>query len=228
MSSPDARFRRAYVACVNCRRRKVKCVPTSENDWTQPCVRCQRKGLECESALAQKPDDLARAPARPTPSTSSGHSHPRSGWSPQPSHPSNMHPQTGFAPIPLPTSGANNNNLMYGHHGQGHHHSYPSPSPYPPSQSAHHRPSHSNVNVPASMQMDYSAPGQTFHNSRAPQWTNQQVVSNLYGSNYNLQQAAVPPQDGRAFPYAQGQWVQCICPPTGPCTCGAQFNNLQL
>ncbi|KAJ7909411.1 hypothetical protein B0H13DRAFT_1877693 [Mycena leptocephala] len=39
--------RRAYVACTNCRKRKIKCVTVSEVDY-RPCTRCAKKGLQCE------------------------------------------------------------------------------------------------------------------------------------------------------------------------------------
>ncbi|KAJ7604325.1 hypothetical protein FB45DRAFT_957325 [Roridomyces roridus] len=46
--NPTARRRRAFIACTNCRRRKIKCVTDAETD---PCDRCVRKGLGCEYVL---------------------------------------------------------------------------------------------------------------------------------------------------------------------------------
>ncbi|KAJ6486977.1 hypothetical protein C8R45DRAFT_1145705 [Mycena sanguinolenta] len=46
-SSLFMKRRRAYVACGNCRRRKVKCITPSEVDY-KPCTRCAQKGLKCE------------------------------------------------------------------------------------------------------------------------------------------------------------------------------------
>ncbi|KAJ6483273.1 hypothetical protein C8R45DRAFT_931885 [Mycena sanguinolenta] len=37
--------KRIYVACLNCRKRKVKCITPDEQT---PCKRCTEKGLECE------------------------------------------------------------------------------------------------------------------------------------------------------------------------------------
>ncbi|KAJ7779483.1 hypothetical protein DFH07DRAFT_765763 [Mycena maculata] len=37
--------RRIYVACLNCRRRKIRCIATEE---TEPCERCTKKKLTCE------------------------------------------------------------------------------------------------------------------------------------------------------------------------------------
>ncbi|KAF8176676.1 hypothetical protein K438DRAFT_73182 [Mycena galopus ATCC 62051] len=39
--------RRVYVACTNCRRRKIKCV-TSEQSSMKPCARCTKRGLACK------------------------------------------------------------------------------------------------------------------------------------------------------------------------------------
>ncbi|KAJ6494389.1 hypothetical protein C8R45DRAFT_1135174 [Mycena sanguinolenta] len=46
-SSLFMKRRRAYVACGNCRRRKIKCVTPSEVEY-KPCTRCSQKGLKCE------------------------------------------------------------------------------------------------------------------------------------------------------------------------------------
>ncbi|KAJ7107933.1 hypothetical protein C8R44DRAFT_885319 [Mycena epipterygia] len=42
-----AQRKRIYVACVHCRKRKVKCVSVGESQ-DRPCERCTRKGLACE------------------------------------------------------------------------------------------------------------------------------------------------------------------------------------
>ncbi|KAJ7275750.1 hypothetical protein C8J57DRAFT_1589863 [Mycena rebaudengoi] len=46
-SSPFVKRRRAYVACTNCRQRKVRCVSPSEVG-DEPCNRCSKRGLKCE------------------------------------------------------------------------------------------------------------------------------------------------------------------------------------
>ncbi|KAJ7032143.1 hypothetical protein C8F04DRAFT_1185207 [Mycena alexandri] len=41
--------RRTAVACTNCRRRKLRCIPARvEEPATGPCARCTRKHLQCE------------------------------------------------------------------------------------------------------------------------------------------------------------------------------------
>ncbi|KAJ7852357.1 hypothetical protein B0H14DRAFT_2580971 [Mycena olivaceomarginata] len=73
--------RRAYVACSNCRKRKVKCITPSEVDYN-PCTRCAQKGLKCEY-FASPDDDVSSAPTPPPQiQPSSRYSEP--GWSPQP------------------------------------------------------------------------------------------------------------------------------------------------
>lgn len=41
-------FRRNYIACLNCRTRKVKCdLGSVENPHDPPCARCRRERKEC-------------------------------------------------------------------------------------------------------------------------------------------------------------------------------------
>ncbi|PWN38882.1 hypothetical protein IE81DRAFT_295634, partial [Ceraceosorus guamensis] len=39
--------KRASIACVLCRKRKLRC------DQAEPCRQCERRGLRCEYALTQ-------------------------------------------------------------------------------------------------------------------------------------------------------------------------------
>ncbi|KAJ7450982.1 hypothetical protein B0H11DRAFT_2076633 [Mycena galericulata] len=50
---------RINVACVNCRRRKIKCV-TAEEPPRRPCERCAKRGLSCEYLSVA--DDRAQKP----------------------------------------------------------------------------------------------------------------------------------------------------------------------
>ncbi|KAJ7923329.1 hypothetical protein B0H13DRAFT_1864956 [Mycena leptocephala] len=79
-SNPFMKRRRAYVACTNCRKRKIKCVTVSEVDY-RPCTRCAKKGLQCEYFAV--PGDYSTQPDTPPPENQA----PRqsdSGWIPQP------------------------------------------------------------------------------------------------------------------------------------------------
>ncbi|KAJ7061887.1 hypothetical protein C8F01DRAFT_1083265 [Mycena amicta] len=44
----DSRRTRVYVACLNCRKRKTKCITDSTAD--KPCMRCVQQGLKCTYA----------------------------------------------------------------------------------------------------------------------------------------------------------------------------------
>ncbi|KAF7358600.1 C6 finger domain [Mycena sanguinolenta] len=48
--------RRTIMACVNCRRRKMRCI-TPEQPPKNPCARCTKKGLLCEYVPADQDDD---------------------------------------------------------------------------------------------------------------------------------------------------------------------------
>ncbi|KAK9454605.1 hypothetical protein V1511DRAFT_460539 [Dipodascopsis uninucleata] len=39
--------KRAYKACLNCRKRKAKCIFPPDMAFIPPCIRCQREGCEC-------------------------------------------------------------------------------------------------------------------------------------------------------------------------------------
>ncbi|KAJ7702766.1 hypothetical protein B0H17DRAFT_1127707 [Mycena rosella] len=56
------KHRRVYVACLACRRRKIKCVTASEAEST-PCARCTREGIPCEYAAVQHHDGGSSTPS---------------------------------------------------------------------------------------------------------------------------------------------------------------------
>ncbi|CAK5275074.1 unnamed protein product [Mycena citricolor] len=55
-SNPFTKRRRAYMACTNCRQRKIKCITSSEGD-SRPCTRCAKRKLHCEYVAV--PEELA-------------------------------------------------------------------------------------------------------------------------------------------------------------------------
>ncbi|KAJ7116106.1 hypothetical protein C8R43DRAFT_960962 [Mycena crocata] len=46
--------RRGYIACIHCRKAKVKCLTNEE--CSEPCERCVRKGLGCEYRTVDEPE----------------------------------------------------------------------------------------------------------------------------------------------------------------------------
>ncbi|KAK7052745.1 hypothetical protein R3P38DRAFT_3306360 [Favolaschia claudopus] len=96
--APNAKTRRrTLLACLECRRRKMRCIP-SEQPPTNPCARCQKKGLRCEYVAVEIDD--------------SGPSGSDSGIPPAPDHTPQPHrrapswvAQPGPAP-PLPYTAA--------------------------------------------------------------------------------------------------------------------------
>ncbi|KAJ7785200.1 hypothetical protein DFH07DRAFT_975751 [Mycena maculata] len=53
--------KRAYIACSNCRRRKIKCINNNGESGRNPCERCSKRGLDCEyvTVSEQLEDDLS-------------------------------------------------------------------------------------------------------------------------------------------------------------------------
>ncbi|KAJ7024487.1 hypothetical protein C8F04DRAFT_1254389 [Mycena alexandri] len=80
-SNPFMKPRRAYVACAQCRKRKIKCVSVSDIDY-RPCTRCAAKGLKCEYFAVPEDDNISQADIPPPEFQASRH--PQQGWAPQP------------------------------------------------------------------------------------------------------------------------------------------------
>ncbi|KAJ7277460.1 hypothetical protein C8J57DRAFT_1223211 [Mycena rebaudengoi] len=82
-SSPFVKRRRAYVACTNCRQRKVRCVSPSEVG-DEPCNRCSKRGLKCEYiAIPDCQETSSDGDSTTTPEPLSGSNSP-DGLSPAP------------------------------------------------------------------------------------------------------------------------------------------------
>ncbi|KAJ7635240.1 hypothetical protein FB45DRAFT_911092 [Roridomyces roridus] len=47
--------KRAYMACSNCRRRKIKCSNINDENGHEPCERCLKRRLECEYVAVTDP-----------------------------------------------------------------------------------------------------------------------------------------------------------------------------
>ncbi|KAK7038441.1 hypothetical protein R3P38DRAFT_544921 [Favolaschia claudopus] len=65
--SKSGKRRRTIIACVHCRRRKIRCI-TTENPPKNPCAYCVRKRLTCEYVAAShptEPDQQSSASASP-------------------------------------------------------------------------------------------------------------------------------------------------------------------
>ncbi|KAJ6456682.1 hypothetical protein C8R45DRAFT_1110802 [Mycena sanguinolenta] len=77
--------RRTIMACLNCRKRKMRCI-TTEQPPKNPCARCTRKGLACEYVAAEHDEDShcpePRFPTPPESSANRGHprTEPPSSW----------------------------------------------------------------------------------------------------------------------------------------------------
>ena len=48
LRTPDTPKQRARLACVVCRKSKVKCTLVEDSDFTKPCVNCAKGGKRCE------------------------------------------------------------------------------------------------------------------------------------------------------------------------------------
>ncbi|KAJ7135202.1 hypothetical protein C8R43DRAFT_621544 [Mycena crocata] len=52
--------RRAQIACSNCRRRKIKCVPVDDAERPDaPCQRCSKRGFNCEYLAVSEQDNAS-------------------------------------------------------------------------------------------------------------------------------------------------------------------------
>ncbi|KAJ7062041.1 hypothetical protein C8F01DRAFT_1284035 [Mycena amicta] len=166
MSNPaqgKQRRTKAYMACVKCRNRKIKCDTT---DYETPCKRCVRKKLECVYKAVGEDDDVGPSNSggiqiptmppyfEPGPSTrTSGHGHGHGHRQQQPPYPGGPAPSQfppaggyqGYTPHPGPTypnvTPPGYDQPMYGLPGappQQYPAQYPGPGPYgyPPSSAS--------------------------------------------------------------------------------------------
>ncbi|KAJ7473267.1 hypothetical protein FB451DRAFT_1174918 [Mycena latifolia] len=179
-ASSSAR-KRIYVACLHCRKRKIKCITASESE---PCERCARRGLECEYLpvsveQAQQPSPTSGRdgpPARSatpgphmpiswtqSPQTYGGYNAPGAGPSPHsstayanPSHYNPMNAMPGSQPF-VPSNYGHDYSSRPQYPGAVQHQGYnhapmaSGPSQYPPSTMPPQRPA-----TAAGYHVDYS------------------------------------------------------------------------
>ncbi|KAJ7937009.1 hypothetical protein B0H13DRAFT_1853074 [Mycena leptocephala] len=60
------RRRRTLIACLNCRKRKIRCL-TTEQPPTNPCARCKKKKFTCEYVAAPESGWYSSASSQQTP-----------------------------------------------------------------------------------------------------------------------------------------------------------------
>ncbi|KAJ6514299.1 hypothetical protein C8R47DRAFT_1090882 [Mycena vitilis] len=224
--------RRAYVACTNCRKRKVKCITLSEVDY-RPCTRCAQKGLKCEYFTVPE-DDPYRADTPPPQIQPPPRERDREGgWAPQPITPPSAgindylpSSSRGGRPNPVPPAGGAPR--------------YPyRPRPATPAQpGSSSTPSWAQRSGPPQSQTAYpqgqfsqmqqhpgAAAPQYYHGSTPYVQPNAGYNSNsgaFYDPNYVQGYVQQQQQPGMVSPWPQT--IQCVCPP-GPCYCGARLNS---
>ncbi|KAJ6555981.1 hypothetical protein B0H19DRAFT_1071119 [Mycena capillaripes] len=84
MSQPPVQPKRAHIACLNCRRRKMKCI--SDQYEEKPCERCIQKGLQCEYVPVAEEQTQSVSVRSPTPDSSSGGPSPHTSGQSAPRH----------------------------------------------------------------------------------------------------------------------------------------------
>ncbi|KAJ7662819.1 hypothetical protein DFH06DRAFT_1397090 [Mycena polygramma] len=90
-SAPYAlKRRRTIMACVNCRKRKIRCI-TTEQPPTNPCARCTKKRIPCEYVAVPEPEWYSASSPSPQtpefPASAGDTSASPSPWTPPPLSP---------------------------------------------------------------------------------------------------------------------------------------------
>ncbi|KAJ7110824.1 hypothetical protein C8R43DRAFT_1159992 [Mycena crocata] len=223
-SKSPMKRRRAFVACVECRKRKIKCVTLSDDD-DRPCTRCALKNIQCEFQPISEHDSSS---SRPVPSV-----HGAQHWDTQPPTPHSA----GLYP---PSYGGYDTNAGIN---QQYPHGARSPYPYQSNAwPANATPRHPQQRPPPSSLPYGASPGLGGSMPMHPQ--NFGASSNANPNYYGAAQYPHAPSsgpisnfydhnNGQASGFDSGntayQWPQmpaprqCTCPP-GPCFCGANFN----
>ncbi|KAJ6473371.1 hypothetical protein C8R47DRAFT_1324469 [Mycena vitilis] len=104
-SAPYAlKRRRTIMACVNCRKRKIRCI-TTEQPPTNPCARCTKKRIPCEYIAMPEPEWYSASSPSPQtpefPASSGDASASPSPWTPPPLPPPPSQSQgPSFVPLP--------------------------------------------------------------------------------------------------------------------------------
>ncbi|KAJ6488347.1 hypothetical protein DFH09DRAFT_1324411 [Mycena vulgaris] len=200
--------RRIYIACVHCRKRKIKCITAPEAP-EHPCERCARRGLKCEYVAISEQD-----PPSPSP-TSGGYTIPPTGHSDR--GPANAYPQSQhYRGYNAPPAGPSNN-----YNSSHYKSSNPLSTGVQPSvptnyqQNPAYRPQHpGSIQPPA---YNYAALSQAsqYPNTRPPP-----PPSTPAFQGYHVDYNQMFPDPGlNNTTYNPNR--RCICPP-GPCYCGGR------
>ncbi|KAJ7113386.1 hypothetical protein C8R44DRAFT_881707 [Mycena epipterygia] len=241
-STPSTSFsaftkrRRAYIACLNCRQRKIKCMTVSDSD-NSPCTRCAQKGLTCHYITVPESESSSR-PGTPPSDRAPQLQNPDSGWSYEP----------GITPITPPSAGLSGLIGDVPSRVASPDSNYPLSNPtYPPDpiqsemyrsnslpatsrstriQRQRHRSLHS---APYPLSHSYEVaelmlhPMSNFDLGAFPQ-TPSASPSNTFDHAESGQSSAPMLHLGTSYRWTESiAPIDCICPP-GPCFCGAQLN----
>ncbi|KAJ7143985.1 hypothetical protein C8R44DRAFT_864984 [Mycena epipterygia] len=228
--------RRTYIACLNCRQRKIKCVTPSDADYA-PCTRCAQKGVPCQFIAVPEYDSPSSSEIlpsdRPSPLQSGRSSRPEIPFA----NPPIISPSAGLSGLvggayPPPV----NRNAGYPVSNPPYPQAAFQPDPYrsnsfpgPSTPNDTQRPRHRHRNsAPYPATHSYEAPPGAqqptshFYPAAAPQNRSAPPPSPFYHANYGQTFGQTPPA-GTAHQSPQSMVpIECICPP-GPCYCGAQL-----
>ncbi|KAJ7433996.1 hypothetical protein FB451DRAFT_1195786 [Mycena latifolia] len=169
-SSASPIRKRVYLACLNCRKRKIRCIKAGESE---PCERCVRRGLQCEylAVCATVPQALPPTPGRDGPTADPFQSATTGPYT----HDSRIQP-------PQPPFG-------YNASGRG---------PYPPASTAHTGPSTSQYDHANPMSSGYQPFSSTDHryNYSSPS----QYPVPVHHQGYNPAATAARPSGSYYYP----------------------------
>ncbi|KAJ6571024.1 hypothetical protein DFH09DRAFT_1079992 [Mycena vulgaris] len=104
---------RVYIACIHCRKRKIRCI-TDEKGPLNPCERCARRGLNCEYLSVGEQDPYPSS-GRDTPNldpvfmSPAPTAHMPNAWTQSPP----QGPYIAQAPAPSPTRYSNSSQYNY-------------------------------------------------------------------------------------------------------------------
>ncbi|KAJ7617165.1 hypothetical protein FB45DRAFT_1007775 [Roridomyces roridus] len=223
-ASSSGSRKRIYVACTQCRQRKIKCVTASTLEFPDtPCERCARKGLQCDYMSVG--EQYAVPPPAAPPS-----GHPGRSRTPAPRAPDTRRPPSGTYPGPPPSQPQRPPSRF------SHSHSNSNLHPHPHSNSFNHNAMPAQYNqqqLNAYTQypdQQYGYDGLAPHAGQPPNFyssagapypmSGQMMQSDYYGGQDQSQYVNDPANYNPSFNYDPNTYTgQCICPP-GPCYCG--------
>ncbi|KAJ7512634.1 hypothetical protein B0H11DRAFT_1946606 [Mycena galericulata] len=209
VATPPPGHQRNRIACVNCRKRKIKCI-TDKKQPRSACERCTREGAICEYIAAPSEDEIS--PSQSSFALGSGSVPPVPRWV-EPLDPESYARNKGAFPSPPAPQGQGPSSMYSGYGGQA----AAPPGNYPMTpfqQQQHGHPYSSQLNPTMLSNPAHNIPG-----NRYPAGGNSPYPGINDAANINVHYGPFPGPAGTVYPWSQPRPQAAANSYNGGCTC---------